>query len=67
MKNMQIFIVFIIGAVLIAIGVGCKIMEYSPAASSFFLIVGMTFNAIALVLMILKLFKKNKPGSFLDS
>jgi hypothetical protein len=65
MKNIQIFILFAIGLTLVGIGVICRIMEYS--AVSFFLIVGMTFTAVAGLLLILKLFKKDKPGSFLDS
>ena len=65
MKNVQILILFIIGASLTGVGVLCKFMEYG--AADFFLIIGMTFNAVAAVLLILKLFKKDKPGSFLES
>lgn len=65
MKNMQILILFLIGGVLTILGAFFKIVEYEVA--SFFLIIGMTFEAVAIVLLILKIFRNNKPGSFLDS
>jgi hypothetical protein len=40
-------------------------MEYSIA--SFFLIVGMTFNGVALISMVFKLLKKKDSDTFLDS
>ena len=65
MKNIQILILFIIGSVLTALGVIFKSME-NPVAS-FFLIVGMTFNGVALISMIFKLVKKKDSDTFLDS
>lgn len=65
MKNTQILILFIIGAVLTVAGVYFKFMEYELA--SLFLIVGMTFEAVAGILILFKLFKKNNSDSFLDS
>lgn len=67
MKNRQIFILFAIGAVLTVVGAMLKIMK-SPGLASFFLIVGMTFEAVAAAVLIWKLFiKKDKPGSFMDN
>jgi hypothetical protein len=40
-------------------------MEYPVA--SFFLIVGMTFNGVALISMVFKLLKKKDSDTFLDS
>jgi hypothetical protein len=40
-------------------------MEY--AVASFFLIVGMTFNGVALIAMVFKLLKKKDSDTFLDS
>lgn len=65
MKNMQILVLFLIGAVVTVSGVVMKISELPIA--SLFLIIGMTFEAVALLLLIWKIFRKNKPGSFLDS
>lgn len=62
MKNPQIIILFIIGAVLTMAGALMKILEHE--AASLLLIVGMTFNSIASLLLILKLFKNNKGSSF---
>ena len=65
MKNLQIFVLFLIGGILTALGVLFKMLLYSFA--SFFLIVGMTFNGVALILIIYKLIKKNDSDTFLDS
>jgi ABC-type enterobactin transport system permease subunit len=67
MKNPQILTIFLIGAVLTVIGVIFKISNERQDITSFFLIIGMTFEAIAAILLIIKLFKKNKSDSFLDS
>ena len=66
MKNTQILVLFLIGAILIILGVLFKINELSLA--SLFLIVGMTFTGVAIFLLVLKLVRKNdKTDSFLDS
>ncbi len=65
MKNLQIFVLFLIGGILTALGVLFKMMLYNFA--SFFLIIGMTFNGVALLLIIYKLFKKKDSDTFLDS
>jgi len=69
MKNTQILVLFIIGAVLTVIGALFKITNERKDWTSFFLIIGMTFEAVAGILLLLKLFKKNKNNSdsFLDS
>jgi ABC-type enterobactin transport system permease subunit len=69
MKNSQILVLFLIGAVLTVIGALFKITNERKDWTSFFLIIGMTFEAVAGILLILKLFKKNKNNSesFLDS
>ena len=65
MKNLQIFVLFLIGVILTALGVLFKMLMYS--FSSFFLIVGMTFNGVALLLILYKLIKKKDSDTFLDS
>ena len=67
MKNPQILSLFLIGAGLTFIGALLKITHERQYLSSFFLIIGMTFEAVAAILLIIKLFKKNKSDSFLDS
>jgi ABC-type enterobactin transport system permease subunit len=68
MKNSQILVLFIIGAVLTVIGALFKITNERKDWTSFFLIIGMTFEAVAGILLILKLFKKkNNTDTFLDS
>ena len=69
MKNPQILVLFLIGAVLTVIGALFKITHERKDWTSFFLIIGMTFEAVAGILLLLKLFKKNKNNSdsFLDS
>ena len=69
MKNPQILVLFLIGAVLTVIGALFKITHERKDWTTFFLIIGMTFEAVAAILMLLKLFKKNKNNtdSFLDS
>ncbi|WP_133242673.1 GldL-related protein [Flavobacterium psychrotolerans] len=65
MKNTQILILFIIGAVVTVLGALFKIMEWP--LFSLLLIVGMTFEAVAGFLLILKLIQKNNSDSFMDS
>lgn len=67
MKNIQIFILFLIGAVLIFTGVYLK--QEQMSAASFFLIVGITFESVAILSMVFKMLKKGKDKSdgFLDS
>jgi hypothetical protein len=65
MKNIQILVLFLIGVVLIVVGTILKIKEFSLA--SLFLIVGLTFEAVAGLLLVLKLIRKNNSDSFLDS
>jgi hypothetical protein len=69
MKNIQILVLFLIGIVMTALGVLLKITNEQKDWTSLFLIVGMTFEAVAGILLLLKLFKKNKNNSdsFLDS
>jgi general stress protein CsbA len=69
MKNTQILVLFLIGTVLTVIGILFKITHERKDWTSFFLIIGMTFEAVAGILLLLKLFKKNKNNSdsFLDS
>ncbi len=68
MKNPQILVLFLIGSVLVIIGAFYKITNQPKDWTSLFLIIGMTFEAVAGVLLILKLIKKNnKSDSFLDS
>jgi len=68
MKNPQILVLFLIGAVLTIIGVAFKMSHERKDWTSLFLIVGMTFEAVAGIMLLLKLFKKNKDSdSFLDS
>lgn len=67
MKNSQILVLFLIGAVLTVIGAYFKITHERKDWTSFFLIVGMTFEAVAGILLLIKLFKKKDSGSFLDS
>jgi uncharacterized protein (DUF983 family) len=68
MKNSQILVLFLIGSVLVVIGALFKITNERKDWTSLFLIVGMTFEAVAGILLILKLIKKNnKSDSFLDS
>ncbi len=69
MKNTQILVLFLIGAVLTVIGVLFKITHERKDWTSFFLIIGMTFEAVAAILLLIKLFKKtkNNSDSFLDS
>jgi peptidoglycan/LPS O-acetylase OafA/YrhL len=69
MKNTQILVLFLIGAVLTVIGAFYKITHQPKDWTSFFLILGMTFEAVAGIMLLLKLFRKNKNNSdsFLDS
>ncbi|NDP26378.1 MAG: hypothetical protein GZ087_02965 [Flavobacterium sp.] len=68
MKNPQILVLFLIGALLTIIGVGFKITNERKDWTTFFLIIGMTFEAVAAIMMFIKLLKKkNKNDSFLDS
>ena len=63
MKNSQILVLFLIGAVLTIIGALFKITHERKDWTTFFLIIGMTFEAVAGILMLLKLFKKNKNNT----
>ncbi len=66
MKNTQLLVLFLIGAVLTLGGVLLKIMSLEPA--SLLLIVGMTFEGVTGVLLIYKSVKDhNGKDSFLDS
>ena len=67
MKNTQILVLFIIGTVVTVIGVYFKITHEPEDWSSLFLIIGMTFEAIAGIMLLIKLFRKNNSDSFLDS
>ncbi len=68
MKNPQILVLFLIGSALVIIGTLFKITNERKDWTSLFLIVGMTFEAVAGILLILKLIKKNKKSdTFLDS
>ena len=67
MKNPQILVPFLIGAVLTVIGALFKITHERKDWTSFFLIIGMTFEAVAAILLLIKLFKKKDSDSFLDS
>lgn len=69
MKNSQILVLFLIGALLTTIGAAFKITNERKDWTTFFLIIGMTFEAFAGIALIIKLFKKNKNNSdsFLDS
>lgn len=64
MKNSQIQVLFLIGAVLTVIGALFKISHERKDWTSFLLIIGMTFEAVAGILLLLKLFKKNNKDSF---
>ena len=68
MKNIQILVLFLIGSALVIAGVLFKISNEPKDRTSLFLIVGMTFEAVAAILLIFKIFtKKNNKDSFLDS
>lgn len=68
MKNPQILVLFLIGAVLTIIGAFYKITNQPKDWTTFFLIIGMTFEAVAGMMLLLKIFKKkNNSDSFLDS
>ena len=69
MKNTQILVLFLIGALLIIIGAAFKITNERKDWTTFFLIVGMTFEAFAGIMLLIKLLTKNKKNndSFLDS
>jgi len=64
MKNMQILILFLIGAVLTIAGVLLKIMHWPLASLA--LIVGMTFEAVAGILFVWKSLRNKKDDTFLD-
>ena len=67
MKNTQILVLFLIGEVVTLIRAYFKFTHEPESWSSFFLIVGMTFEAVAGILLLVKLFRKNKSDTFLDS
>ena len=67
MKNSQILVLFLIGMILTITGALFKITHERKDWTSFFLIIGMTFEAVAAILLVFKLFKKNNnKDSFLD-
>jgi len=55
MKNSEIFIVFLIGLIITVFGVVFKFMDWYIA--SLLLIVGMTFEAVAVGLLLYKILK----------
>ncbi|MCX6185173.1 MAG: hypothetical protein NTX74_09135 [Flavobacterium sp.] len=63
-SNMQLLVLFIIGMGLTMSGAFMK-LQGSPEAS-LFLVVGMTFDAVTFILLVIKRFQKNNK-SFLDS
>ncbi|HMI08085.1 MAG TPA: hypothetical protein VK528_11100 [Flavobacterium sp.] len=66
MSNIQIFVLFLIGTVLILTGAYLK-HEAMPM-DSLFLVVGMTFESVSILALVFKMLKKgNKSDSFLDS
>lgn len=66
MTNKQILILFLIGAVLTILGAVLKIGQLPLA--SLVIIIGMTFEAAAGILLIYKISKKeDKKDGFLDS
>ncbi len=68
MKNIQILVLFLIGSALIIIGALFKITNERKDWTSLFLIIGMTFEALTGILLVLKLINKNKKSdTFLDS
>lgn len=67
MKNLQILVLFLIGSALVITGVVFKISNERKDWTSFFLIIGMTFEAFAFILLILKLIKRKKTDTFLEN
>lgn len=66
MTNKQILVLFLIGAILTIVGAIFKIAQLPLA--SFLLIVGMTFEAAAGILLVYKISRKeDKKDGFLDS
>lgn len=65
MKNSQITILFLIGFALTISGIYLKYDGWQDF--KFFVIIGMTFNTVALFLLISKMLKGKKTDSFLDS
>lgn len=66
MTNKQILVLFLIGAILTIVGAIFKIAKWPMA--SFLLIVGMTFEAAAGILLVYKISRKeDKKDGFLDS
>lgn len=66
MTNKQILVLFLIGAILTIAGAIFKIAQLPLA--SFLLIVGMTFEAAAGILLVYKISRKeDKKDGFLDS
>ena len=54
MNNTNIAVLFIIGVILVAGGLFLRYIKFEY--SSLFLIVGMTFNGVAMLMMIVKMF-----------
>ena len=64
MKNKHIVIAFILGCILAIIGALFKIMHW-PGASAL-LILGMLSEALAGLMLIIKIFKDQNPNGFLN-
>ena len=58
MNNTNIIVLFIIGAVLVMAGAFLKLIKFEYA--SLFLIVGMTFEGVAALMLIVKMLSKKK-------
>jgi uncharacterized membrane protein len=66
MKNKAILILLAIGMVITVVGAFFKIQHWQGA--TLVLIIGMAFEAVALISLILKILrKKDNSGGFLDS
>jgi len=64
MKNKYILIAFILGFILTVIGALFKIMHWPGA--SILLILGMLSEALAGVMLIIKIYKDQNPNGFLN-
>ncbi len=65
MKNIQIVILFLIGFALTISGIYLKYDGWQDF--KFFVFIGMTFNTVAIFLLLSKMMKTKKSDSFLDS
>ena len=65
MSHKNILKLFAIGVVMIAVGI---VFKYSKNnVGSFLLIMGLCFHTVALIMLIVRYFKKDKGDNFLDS